>query len=131
MDLPHLDLETGVRVVLWPAVSCGTCSFCRHGREKFCHGLKLFGCHLNGGFAEAVALDGLVPEQLRVFRIPGNMSDQEAVFAEPLGCVLNAFGLVGRSPGSLLILGAGLMGRLAARYRSHFGENPSRTLKRS
>ena len=42
--------------VLLPAVlTCGSCEFCRRGRENICSNMIMFGNHINGGFAEYVA----------------------------------------------------------------------------
>lgn len=41
--------------VLLPAVlTCGTCPLCRTGRENICQDMRMFGNHVDGGFAEYV-----------------------------------------------------------------------------
>ncbi len=106
----------GSRVALWPALSCGTCDFCTSGRENLCPEIQLFGCHLDGGFASVISLPENLLNHLVCLELPTSLRFKEAVFAEPLGCVVHAFKKAGdNSPGSLLIMGGGLMGRLAAR----------------
>lgn len=52
--------------VLLPAVlSCGHCGFCRTGRENICENSLMLGNHIDGGYAEFIA----VPAK-DVFRLP-------------------------------------------------------------
>ena len=114
-DFPDLNLSQGDRVVLWPALCCGYCRFCLSGREKLCSEIILFGCHLDGGFAFEINPPSHFLNQLIFCPIPETLDFVQASLAEPLGCVLHALGMAGHRPRSLLILGAGLMGRLAGR----------------
>lgn len=36
----------------WLYSSCGSCEFCKSGRENLCENFKATGCHENGGYAE-------------------------------------------------------------------------------
>lgn len=109
-------LVGGSRVVLWPALTCGICNFCKSGRENLCPKIQLFGCHLDGGFASAISLPENLINRLICLPLPDSLTFSQAVFAEPLGCVLHGLQKIGsRQPASLLIIGGGLMGRLAAR----------------
>ncbi len=104
------------RVALWPALTCGICGFCKSGRANLCPEIKLFGCHLDGGFAATISLPENLISHLICLQLPDALSFNQAVFAEPLGCVLHGLQKIGtKPPSSLLIVGAGLMGRLAAR----------------
>jgi NADPH:quinone reductase-like Zn-dependent oxidoreductase len=54
-------LRIGERVVVANNVSCGSCRFCRIGRETLCAGLNnhrggMIGAHRDGGYAEYVAV---------------------------------------------------------------------------
>ncbi len=62
-------LERGTRVVVNPALSCGSCPACTAGREAMCWNFRLLGEHTNGGFAEYVAAPAA-----NVHRIPDAMS---------------------------------------------------------
>jgi L-iditol 2-dehydrogenase len=104
-------ITPGDRVYVYPGVSCGACPPCRRDAGNLCRQMSIMGFHRDGGFADYVAAP------LRsLIRLPEGLSDQEAVFAEPLSCCLNALEL-GRvaEGGSLGVWGAGPAGTLLAR----------------
>jgi propanol-preferring alcohol dehydrogenase len=69
--------------VPWLAWSCGTCSYCRAGRENLCDRARFTGYHLNGGYAELAVAD-----ERYCFPVPAAYDD---VTAAPLLCA----GLIG------------------------------------
>ena len=71
--------EAGERIgIAWLRHTCGTCRFCRTGRENLCEASRFTGYHANGGFAEyAVVPAGYA------YRIPERFSSAEAT---PLLC---------------------------------------------
>ena len=72
-------LEVGDRVgVAWLRDTCGTCEFCRAGRENLCDAKRFTGYHADGGFAEKT----VVREDF-AYRIPETFGDAEAT---PLLC---------------------------------------------
>ncbi|MBI2313448.1 MAG: zinc-dependent alcohol dehydrogenase family protein [Betaproteobacteria bacterium] len=76
--------ELGDRVgVPWLGYTCGTCEYCRSGRENLCSGARFTGYHLDGGYAEYVLAD-----QRYCFALPAEYRDAEAA---PLLCA----GLIG------------------------------------
>ncbi len=73
--------------------------------------MRIMGFHRDGGFAEYVA----APLQ-SLIRVPDGLGDEEAVFAEPLSCCLNALELGGVGEGDVLgVWGAGPAGTLLSR----------------
>ncbi len=46
--------KEGDRVLLPAVLTCGTCALCRTGRENICQEMRMFGNHVDGGFAEYV-----------------------------------------------------------------------------
>ena len=46
--------EIGRRVLLPAVLPCGRCAWCRSGRENICPEMRMFGNHIDGGFAEYV-----------------------------------------------------------------------------
>jgi alcohol dehydrogenase, propanol-preferring len=51
-------LQIGARVgVPWLGWTCGTCAYCREGRENLCDEARFTGYQLNGGFAEYTVAD--------------------------------------------------------------------------
>jgi L-iditol 2-dehydrogenase len=101
----------GDRVYVYPGVWCGECPSCRRGAENLCRQMRIMGFHRDGGFAEFVA----APLQ-SLIRVPDGLGDEEAVFAEPLSCCLNALELGDVSEGDVLgVWGAGPAGTLLSR----------------
>ena len=100
----------GQRVVVANNVSCGTCRYCRLGRETLCDGLNnhrggMIGAHRDGGYAEFVAVPArnLVP-------LPGSITFEEACLVpNTIAPVVKACsGRAGIRPGeNVLIVGAG------------------------
>ncbi|CCK78704.1 nicotinate-nucleotide--dimethylbenzimidazole phosphoribosyltransferase [Desulfobacula toluolica] len=112
--------QTGQRFVVWPGKSCGTCTFCQTGRENLCQEMKITGFHTDGGFADHAVLpkDSLIP-------IPDDLAFHAACFAEPVGCVINAFEKLSvRQNDRILIYGSGTMGLITALYARHLGLVP-------
>lgn len=120
-DLAASGLQQGDLVVVWPAISCGKCRFCRSGRENLCGTIRLFGYHLDGGFAERVYLSRELIDSVRLLKIPPGLSAATATFCEPLACVINGFSKLTAAPQRCLVVGVGLMGRLAARVAMNSG----------
>jgi L-iditol 2-dehydrogenase len=113
-------LECRDLVYVYPGRWCGNCSACRSGAENLCRDMRIMGFHRDGGFAEYVT----VPAQ-SVIPVPEGLSADEAVFAEPLSCCLNALELAGLKPGMAVgIWGAGPAGTLLARAARADGANP-------
>ncbi len=112
--------KTGQRFMVWPGKSCGTCTFCRTSRENLCKDMKITGFHTDGGFAKRALLprDSLIP-------LPDSLSTHAACFAEPVGCVINAFEkLPAKNKDRVLIYGGGTMGLIAGLYALHLGLIP-------
>ncbi|MEW5806988.1 MAG: zinc-binding dehydrogenase [Acidobacteriota bacterium] len=49
------EFKKGDRVLLPAVLTCGTCYFCRTGRENICQSMIMFGNHIDGAYAEYVA----------------------------------------------------------------------------
>ena len=50
------QVRTGDRVCLHYLVTCGACHYCSTGNEQFCVKGKMLGKHLDGGYAELIAV---------------------------------------------------------------------------
>ena len=48
------NFKSGDRVLLPAVVTCGSCEFCRIGRENICKNMIMFGNHVDGAYAEYV-----------------------------------------------------------------------------
>lgn len=55
-------VREGDRVLLPAVLGCGRCAACRAGRENLCEALRMFGNHVDGGYAEYVVApaEGLI-----------------------------------------------------------------------
>jgi (R,R)-butanediol dehydrogenase/meso-butanediol dehydrogenase/diacetyl reductase len=101
-------LSPGDRVVVDPNITCGRCAYCRRGSPNLCLNMTTLGIFIDGGFAE----HNVAPARA-LYPISKQAPLEQAIFAEPLSCVLNAFGQAGLRMGdSIVILGAGPIGLL-------------------
>ncbi len=50
------NVKAGDRVCLHYNVSCGDCYYCKSGNEQFCTAVKMIGHHVDGGYAEYIAM---------------------------------------------------------------------------
>lgn len=61
-------IKAGERVCLHYNLSCGTCYYCHSGNEQFCVTIKMLGHHVDGGYAEYIAVPArnaiLLPEEI-------------------------------------------------------------------
>jgi len=58
--------------VPWLARTCGTCAYCRSGRENLCEAAAFTGCTVNGGYAEYAVADARY-----CFALPDGFTDVE------------------------------------------------------
>jgi L-iditol 2-dehydrogenase len=113
-------VQEGDRVYVYPGLWCGRCSPCLRGAENLCKEMRIMGFHRDGGFAHYVT----VPAQ-SVIPVPKGLDPEEAVFAEPLSCCLNALELGGvEKDRTVGIWGAGPAGTLLARASRALGAHP-------
>ncbi len=112
--------EIGDRVFVSHHVPCGSCRYCKAGHETVCDTLRTTNFD-PGGFAEYVR----VPEinvRLGLFKLPEQVTDDEAVFIEPLACVARGQRLVGMPKGgTVLVVGSGIAGLLHVRLAKALG----------
>ncbi len=101
-------LRPGDRVVVDPNLTCGRCVYCRRGAANLCLNMTTLGIFLDGGFAEY----NVAPARA-LYPISKQAPLEQAIFAEPLSCVLRGFGQAGLRMGdNVVILGAGPIGLL-------------------
>jgi propanol-preferring alcohol dehydrogenase len=62
------DVSEGDRVCLHYNISCGDCYYCSRGHEQFCTTVKMIGHHIDGGYAEYIAVPARIvvplPEEI-------------------------------------------------------------------
>jgi len=63
-----ISVKAGARVCLHYNISCEDCYYCRTGNEQFCTTVKMIGHHIDGGYAEYIAMPArnaiLLPEEI-------------------------------------------------------------------
>jgi len=108
----------GRRVVGEINAGCGECEECRSNQSRHCARRTVLGIYKRpGAFAEFLAL----PERTLI-AVPDNVSDEEAVFTEPLAAALEIFEQIHIPPASrVLAVGDGKLGLLIAQVFAHFG----------
>jgi len=109
--------EIGKKVILNPLITCGTCNFCKKGREHLCGKRIILGMNKpverQGGFAEYVS----IPDK-NIYELPKNLDIKEAPIAEPCAVALHAVELAQKElsepieNNKILIIGAGAIGLL-------------------
>lgn len=109
--------ETGQRVVIQPNFGCGSCYWCRMGRENLCPSRVSLAANVDGCFA------GYVKAPARyVWPIPEDMTDEQGALVEPLAVTVRAVGRIGEPLGRrVMILGAGPIGLLVLHVAKRAG----------
>jgi propanol-preferring alcohol dehydrogenase len=116
---PGVDrIGVGERVgVPWLGWTCGTCAYCKSGRENLCDRARFTGYQLDGGYAEYT-----VANQRYCFVIPPIFMDVEAA---PLLCAgligYRALRLAGDAP-RLGLYGFGAAAHIAIQVARHRGQ---------
>lgn len=108
----------GKRVVGEINFSCGTCKMCQNGLQRHCPTRQVMGIlNADGSFAEYMA----VPvANLHV--VADNISDEEAVFAEPLAAAFEMLEQVEvLSNAAVVVFGDGKLGLLCAQVLHQIG----------
>lgn len=105
------DRLMGRRVVGELNVGCGMCAECIQRDARHCANRTVLGIYKRpGAMAETLTL----PEK-NLLPVPDNVSDEEAVFTEPLAAALEIFEQIHIPPGArALVIGDGKLGLLIA-----------------
>lgn len=114
------NFEIGNRVFVHHNCSCNKCHYCLHGNQTMCSRFtnEVIPC----GFAEEILVSKWIIEQGGVFKIPDNVSFEEAALLEPLACCIKAwkkFSFLKND--SVAIFGFGPIGALHALLARMFG----------
>ena len=112
------DLRPGDRVgVPWLGWTCGTCRYCRMGRENLCDHARFTGYTINGGFAQYAVAD-----QRYCFSLPDGYDD---LAAAPLLCAgligFRSYRMCGDAVKRLGIYGFGAAAHIVAQIAVHQG----------
>ncbi|MDO8461718.1 MAG: zinc-dependent dehydrogenase [Deltaproteobacteria bacterium] len=103
--------KEGDRVAASHHVPCYQCHYCQLGHHTLCDTLRTTNFD-PGGFSEYVRLPAINVRH-GVYRLPKELTFEEATFIEPLACVLRGQNKAGVRPGqTVLIIGSGIAGTL-------------------
>jgi L-iditol 2-dehydrogenase len=103
--------KAGERVFVSHHVPCNTCRYCLNGYHTLCDTLRSTNFD-PGGFAEYIRVPSINVDR-GVFILSDEISFEEAVFIEPLACVLRGQRLARFKPGmSVFVIGSGISGVL-------------------
>ena len=105
------QFKNGDRVFVSHHVPCNSCKYCLAGHHTVCDTLRTTN-YDPGGFAEFIRVPAINVEH-GVFQLPDEMSYEDGVFIEPLGCVGRGQDLAMIEPGqTVLVIGSGITGLL-------------------
>lgn len=119
---PDAGVARGERVVAEPTLSCAdkgleVCATCAEGKDHMCERIPVPGALVAGqGFGSNARYGGgwseaLVAPARRVFPVPEDIDDRDAVLAEPLAIAVQAVASAPPSPGArVLVIGPGTLG---------------------
>jgi L-iditol 2-dehydrogenase len=114
------EIRNGERVVIDPALSCGTCFNCRLGQTNLCPNGVLLGRDANGSFADYLA----VP-RTHVFRLPDSVDWRSAPLIQAVTVCRHAQRLIETFPGqSVAVLGLGVTGQVHMQLAKAWGASP-------
>lgn len=111
-------IKVGDRVALETHVPCEHCFMCRVGDGHNCMNMKILAMHLDGAFAERVA----VPENV-CFVLPEGMPTELGALLEPAGVAWHALqrSEMAVAGSSVLVSGCGPIGLLIVQFALHLG----------
>jgi L-iditol 2-dehydrogenase len=103
--------RAGDRITVAHHVPCNTCHYCLTGNYTVCDTLRQTNFD-PGGFAEFIRIPAINVDR-GVFKLPAELSFEEATFVEPVACVLRGQRRAGLKPGdTVLVVGSGIAGLL-------------------
>jgi len=103
--------KIGQRVFVSHHVPCNACYYCLRGHHTVCETLHNTNFY-PGGFAEYIRIPPINVDR-GVFPLPDEITYDQAVFIEPLSCVIRAQRLVNLKPGqTVVVIGSGISGLL-------------------
>ncbi len=113
------EYEIGDRIIAEQIVPCGKCRFCQSGKYWMCQPHATFGFQKenNGGMAEYVRY----PKNARLYKVPENISLEQALLIEPYSCAKHAVDRAEITSADVVVIsGAGTLGLGMITYASQF-----------
>ena len=114
------EIQKGDIIVTSHHIPCGECIYCKHGNVSMCEHFKSTNIR-PGGFAEYVYLSEEHLQNVAHLK-PENLTNIEASFYEPLGCIVRAVKRADlKDFDTALVVGLGSIGILSAQAIKAFG----------
>lgn len=110
------DLKVGDRVSFETHIYCGECLMCKSGKTNICSNVELFGCTVNGAFAEYACAPAKV-----AYKIDDSLSDEVACLFEPMGAGIHGVERAEVEGKNVLVTGCGPIGLTAVAGAKTFG----------
>jgi L-iditol 2-dehydrogenase len=112
--------KVGDRVFVSHHVPCMECRYCQSGHHSTCDTLRSTNFY-PGGFAEFIRVPAVNLEH-GVFVLPEELTYDDAIFIEPMACVVRGFKLMKFVPGkTVLALGSGIAGLMIIKLAKALG----------
>ena len=116
----NTEFNSGDIIVTSHHIPCGKCDYCRHGNVSMCEHFKSTNIE-PGGFSEYVYLSEEHLQNVAYLK-PENLTNVEASFYEPLGCIVRAVKRAALLQGDkALVVGLGSIGILMAQALKAYG----------
>lgn len=113
------NFSKGDAVLIPPVLTCGTCKYCINGRETICSNQKMLGNHIDGAFAEYIAVDAKdvvkVPEGLNL----ADLSIVADAVATPYHAVINRAQV--KHGDKVIVVGCGGVGINVVQFAKYAG----------
>lgn len=114
------NFKIGDEIITSHHIPCGKCEYCKNGNVSMCRHFKETNIR-PGGFSELVFVSEEHLQNVAYIK-PENLTYDEAVFYEPLGCCIRAVKRTNLNRNSTaLVIGLGSIGILMAQALSAFG----------
>ena len=110
------DRKVGDRVSCESHIACGECYFCTHGLGQICKNVKLFGCSVDGAFAEYAKIPAA-----STFLLDDAISYEAACMFEPMGAGVHGAEAAEVEGKTVLVSGCGPIGLTAVSACKTFG----------
>ena len=106
MESRDPTFRPGQLVVVMPVVGCGECDSCRTGNVNRCRQVRLYGVHMDGGFAEFA-----VVRASNLVLVDTGLNSRQVAFTEPLAVGVHCNRRGSTNKGSAIaIIGGGIIG---------------------
>ncbi|MBP3730826.1 MAG: L-idonate 5-dehydrogenase [Mailhella sp.] len=108
-------LEPGQKVIINPTDECGTCEYCKSGRQNLCRSLRYYGSAARIPHVQGVMMEYPVVQARQCVPVSDAMPLDTGACIEPLAIALHALSRAGNVLGkTVFISGAGPVGCLIA-----------------